>query len=317
MVEYIKDYKIVQDGDEQNGLEQLMQVSIEEAIEWAKCNVSVMRQSMGGKSKDITDHPLKISEELIEGYKEKIKLRIYQPISNRIRPIIIYCHGGGWFGGSLNTVDNFCKAISDKGDCVVISVDYHLAPEAKFPEGLEDCYSALKWVMKNSHRLNVDTKHIVVAGDSAGGNYAAVMSLLSRERGDTKIEKQILIYPATLSIPSEEIGEKDKLMSRLLSSLYLNDITDEMNPHVTPFLSKDLSNLPDALVVVGENDSYYKSTKRYAKALSDAGNKVIFYSYSNTKHGFIDNTGYCDRANGLVDDIAQYINSGSLGGKDD
>ena len=152
---------------------------------------------MGGDPRDITTRPIIINNETIQGYKNEMGVRIYSPEGDTIRPLMMFYHGGGWIGGSLKAVEEYCKAVSDQADCVVISVDYHLAPEHPFPEGLEDSYTAIKWAVANRNRLHIDEKRIIVSGDSAGGNFSAVICLMAREKKEFSIWKQILIYPGT------------------------------------------------------------------------------------------------------------------------
>lgn len=127
-----------------------------------KMNVDKIRDSMGGDSRDITTRPIVTKEEYIPGFKNQVRIQIYTPEIPEVRPLLVFFHGGGWIGGSLPAVENYCKGVSDQGNCVVISVDYHLAPEHPFPEGLEDSYAAIKWAVAHKDELNVDPNQIVV-----------------------------------------------------------------------------------------------------------------------------------------------------------
>src|SRR4051812_13142824 len=128
----------------------------------------------------------------------EIPVRIYRPEGSGPFPVLVYYHGGGWVIGSLDSVDSTCRMLCNRAQCVVVSVDYRLAPEHKFPAAADDCYAATKWVANHAAELNADPDRLAVGGDSAGGNLAAVMTLMARDRGGPRIVYQMLIYPVTL-----------------------------------------------------------------------------------------------------------------------
>jgi len=276
-----------------------------------KENIEKIRAGMGGDCKDITTRTILSKDKTISGYKSDLRIRIYNPEETIKRPLMVFFHGGGWFGGSINSVKEYCKAVSDQADCVVISVDYHLAPEHPFPEGLEDCYLAIKWAVKNKSKLNIDENKIIVSGDSAGGNFSAVLTFMAKHRKEFEIAKQILVYPATnLDINphknSLDSAEGDKIFQAMIN-LYLQGKGDPSDPYVSPALAKDFKKLPDALITVGDQDALYKSSLEYAKRLDKAGNKVKFILYKNADHAFIDRTGNSEQANDLVKEAAEFI----------
>lgn len=276
-----------------------------------KASVKKIRAAMGGKSKDITKRKINFEDKNIKGYKNDIGIRIYSPEEKKERPLMVFIHGGGWIGGSIDAVHDYCSAISDRADVVVVSVDYHLAPEARFPEGLEDCYLALKWATENSKELNIDLNNVTVSGDSAGGNYSAVLSFMARERKEFKINRQILLYPATdlTQMIGAGIGKQEAAFGQAMIELYLKDKSKVNDVNVSPMLNTDFKNLPEALLVVGDLDFLKESTLEYAKKLQFGGNKVSFSLYKNTRHAFIDNTGYCKQAEDLIDEVTEFINS--------
>ncbi|MGL5692752.1 MAG: alpha/beta hydrolase, partial [Peptostreptococcaceae bacterium] len=186
---------------------------------WMKSNVKKLRSMMGGVSKDISTRPIDIEDKNIKGYKNDIRIRVYKPEDDVKRPVMIFIHGGGWFAGSIDAVHDYCKAVSDRADIVVISVDYGLAPENPYPTGLEECYEEIKWSFENKDDLNIDTDNIIVSGDSAGGNYSAILSIMARDRKDFNISKQILLYPAT-DMKSMEDDNGDK-MAKIFSEVVL------------------------------------------------------------------------------------------------
>ena len=272
---------------------------------WLKENIERIRAGMGGDCRDITTRPINSEDKIISGYQNDLRIRIYRPEDRIKRPLMVFFHGGGWFGGSLKAVEEYCKGVCDQADCVVISVDYHLAPEHPYPEGLEDCYLAIKWAINNKSELNIDENKIIVSGDSAGGNITAVLTLMAKERKEFTIAKQILIYPATnLVIDS---NSKESAPFQAMINLYLQGKIDSSDPHVSPALAKDLKNLPDTLIAVGEKDGLYESSLKYAKILENAGNKVKFILYKNTDHAFIDWTGNSAQADDLVHEAAEFI----------
>jgi acetyl esterase/lipase len=270
-----------------------------------KENMKKIRAGMGGNSRDITTQLIISEDKIISGYKNDLLIRIYKPRNTLKRPLMVFFHGGGWFGGSLEAVEEYCKGVCDQADCVVISVNYHLAPEHPYPEGIEDCYLAVKWAVENRSELNIDENKIVVSGDSAGGNFSAVLTLMAKDRKEFKIAKQILIYPAINLVINGNSNESAPFQAMI--NLYLQGKVDPSDPHVSPALANDFSNLPDALIAVGDQDALYKSSLEYAKILDKAGNKVKFILYTNADHAFIDWTGNSNQADDLVKEAAKFI----------
>ena len=278
-----------------------------------KKNIKNIRAMMGGDSKDITTRSITSEDKIISGYKNDLRIRIYKPENTIKRPLMVFFHGGGWIGGSLEAVEDYCKGVCDQADCVVISVEYHLAPEHPYPEGVEDSYLAVKWAVENKSELNIDENKIIVSGDSAGGNFSAVLTLMANDRKEFNIAKQILIYPATTFDNNGETDENSPIstgmrkVTRIMISLYFKGKLDSSDPYISPAIAKDSSNLPDALIAVGDQDFLYKSSLDYAKKLDEAGNRVKFILYKNANHAFIDDTGNSDQANDLVREAAEFI----------
>ncbi|MEG1131281.1 MAG: alpha/beta hydrolase [Romboutsia sp.] len=276
---------------------------------WLKSNVKKMRAMMGGESKDIAQRDIDVKEVNINGYARETRVRVYTPEGKEKRSAMVFFHGGGWFAGSIDAVDDYCRAIADRANCVVINVDYDLAPEYKYPAGLEDCYLAVKWTFENGSCLNIDVDNIIVSGDSAGGNYAAIISIMARERKEFNISKQILIYPATdlTAMDDESMGKQGKAFTDVLLDWYLKDKTMVSDKYVSPMLCDDLSNLPSTFIVVGGLDFLKESSLQYANKLDEAGNPVKFSLYQNTRHAFIDNTGNCPQAEALIEEAKEFI----------
>ncbi|MHA1670274.1 MAG: alpha/beta hydrolase [Promethearchaeota archaeon] len=280
-----------------------------------KKNITKIRTMMGGDSKDITTRTIISEDKIISGYRSDVRIRIYKPEENIKRSLMVFFHGGGWIGGTIEAVEDYCKGVCDQADCVVVSVEYHLAPEHPYPVGLEDSYLAVKWAVENKSELNIDENKIIVSGDSAGGNFSAVLTFMVKERKEFKIAKQILIYPATIFDAKDDpnnnppVSAAMKKVTRIMISFYLKGKADSSDPYISPALAKNFNNLPDALIAVGDQDMLYKSSLDYAKILDKAGNKVKFILYKNANHAFIDDTGNSDQADDLVREAAEFIQS--------
>ena len=231
----------------------------------------------------------------------KIPLRIYHPDTKGPHPIMVFYHGGGWSMNNLDVYDCVPRYFAKYGGIVVVAVDYRLAPENKFPIGLEDCYASLEWAVKNAKSFNGSIASVTVCGDSAGGNLAAVVSLMARDRKGPKIHKQALIYPAvTFKLDKRPKSELlygnggyfisvDSTSDRL-PGLYLEKAEDVKNPYVSPLLSDDLSNLPSASFFSAECDPLLDQDLMYAAALEDAGIEVDYHIYTGMLHAFLNRT---------------------------
>lgn len=223
----------------------------------------------------------KVEDKLIPVEDAEITVRIYTPEGNGPFPLFVYYHGGGWVIGDLETADASCRMIANKTSSVVVSVDYRLSPEYKFPVPFNDSYDALKWVHNNAKNLNGIASNITVGGDSAGGNLSAAVCLRSRYENGPKISAQILIYPVTNMTTDTgshnefQIGfGLDKNLMIWFIDHYMRDEVDKKNIYAAPLLAKDLSDLPPAFVIVAENDVLRDEGLAYAKNLQEAGVKV-------------------------------------------
>ena len=220
----------------------------------------------------------------------------YTPIGapeNKALPAIIYYHGGGWVIGSRDGNDSLCRYLSNATGCRVFSVEYRLAPEFKFPVPIDESFIALKFISDNSEELNIDKSKIVVAGDSAGGNIAAVMSLMAREEKDLNVSYQLLIYPATDASKErasyEENGKGfllEKEGMRWFYKHYLTNDKDRKDWRVSPILAPDLSNLPPSYVITVAADPLRDEGRDYVEALREAGNEVEHIEYDDVIHAF-------------------------------
>ena len=207
----------------------------------------------------------------------KIKVRIYTPVGEGPFPVIVYYHGGGWVINSIETSDRSCKQIAAITKSVVVSVDYRLAPEFKFPTPVYDAYDAFLWTVENVETINGFKNQISVMGDSAGANLAAVMTLLAKDLHGPSIASQILLYPVTdlgYDTPSyqeyaEGFGLERKDM-QWFGKYYLNHEEEKENPYVAPLKAKDVSGLPPAMIIVAENDVLRDEGIAYGEKLKNA-----------------------------------------------
>ncbi|MEU7003221.1 alpha/beta hydrolase [Nonomuraea sp. NPDC046570] len=218
-------------------------------------------------------------------------VRIYRDARSRLPGALVYYHGGGWTSGTLDGPDNRCRAIAAGAGVVVISVDYRLAPGFPFPIPLEDAYRALTWAVEEADRLGFDPGRIGVAGESAGGNLAAAVALLARERGGPRLRLQVLEIPAldlTLSSPSIAAYGEGYVLSAAALADHVRDYLggrDPAEPLASPLLAGDLSGLPPALVAVAECDPLADDGDRYARRLTEAGVPVTFRRFAGQVHG--------------------------------
>jgi acetyl esterase len=205
----------------------------------------------------------------------------------------MYFHGGGWVLGNVDLVDLPCRLLANRTGRVVISVDYRLAPEQKFPAAAEDCYAATRWVAENVQRFGLNENLIAVCGDSAGGNLAAATSLMARDRGVPTIEHQILIYPITDLLDSNYESFPDEQSPGLTSSdmqwfinHYIAKPGDAGNVYASPLVASELSGLPPALMITAEYDILLKQCNAYYEKLRKAGVSTTSVHYEGAIHGF-------------------------------
>ena len=236
----------------------------------------------------------KVSDRNIRVRNGEIPIRIYQATDAENLPVIMFFHGGGFVLSDINSHDMVCRRIARDNKAVVISVDYRLAPEYKFPIPLHDCYDATVWASQNAAIHKGDVSRLTVMGDSAGGNLSAAVCLMARDLGGPKIKYQVLIYPCTDgSLSSDSInkyGEGYFLTKKMMVWFiehYKSKEEDIYSPYMSPLLAKDLTNLPPAFVFTAEYDPLKDEGRQYAERLKAAGNRVIYKDYGGLIHGFI------------------------------
>lgn len=231
----------------------------------------------------------------ILGSETEIPVRIYHPDGDDPLPVLVYYHGGGWVRGDYETHDPLCTHFANTAECVIISINYRRPPEHRFPAALEDSYDAAKWAVENADTIGGDPDKVVVGGDSAGGNLAAAVALLARERDGPPIQYQLLFYPTTNDTEQrkfdsyeEHDGYGDTMEGHQGSIAdYIRSDVDRFNPFVFPLRADDLSDLPPALVLTCEFDILRDEGNEYAHRLEADGVDVDHLFYDDMFHPFL------------------------------
>jgi acetyl esterase len=256
--------------------------------------------AMGGEPEPVAH----IENREIPGSRGTIPVRVYSPKGKGPFPLLVFFHGGGWVLGSLDSHDRLCRSLTNAAGCVTVAVQYRLAPEHKFPAGLEDCYAATQWVAAHAASINGDATRIAVGGDSAGGNLATVVALMARDRGGPRLVYQLLIYPVTdYYLPSTRSYVENADGYFLTRDFmiwswnhYLQSEADAKHPYVSPLQAPDLSGLPPALVQTVEFDPLRDEGEQYVARLREAGVPVAHTRYHQTSHSFLLMGGVIDQA---------------------
>lgn len=232
----------------------------------------------------------------IQGKAGSLPLRIYRPqnvADNAVLPVLVWYHGGGWVIGNLDTHDTLCRELCNASGVCIVSVDYRLAPEHRFPAAVDDAVSSVQWVFENAAKINIDPQRIAVGGDSAGGNLAAVVSLALRD-SDIRLAYQLLVYPVidlSCDYPSHtHNGQGYVLTNELLGYFYDHYIEDKSaleDWRACPIRAESLKNLPPALVITAGYDPLRDEGAAYAVALTKAGNETTYVCFERQIHGFI------------------------------
>ena len=226
-----------------------------------------------------------------------IPARYYRSLGSApqtLLPLLVFFHGGGWTVGDLDSYDPLCRVLANRAACAVLSVDYRLAPEHPFPAAVDDAYAATLWAKQQAHELRVDDSRIAVAGDSAGGNLAAVTAILARDQGEPALVFQLLIYPATdqgSERPSQKEFGRGYLLDleaiRFFQNKYLRHARDYEDWRASPLLRQDLAGLPPALIITAGFDPLLDDCVAYADHLRAAGVEVDYHCFEGMVHGFL------------------------------
>jgi acetyl esterase len=232
----------------------------------------------------------------IPGPSSDLPIRIYEPREAKPGerfPVLVWFHGGGFVIGNLDTHDHACRALATQADCLVVAVDYRLAPEFKFPAAVDDSMAALRWLALHAPEIGGDPTRLAVGGDSAGGNLAAVCAILARNDGYPRLAHQLLIYPCTApepETPSHRKFAEGYLLTRntvtWFYKQYVRSAREFNDFRFAPLVAEDLSDLPPALVLVAGYDPLRDEGVDYAKRLIVSGNRVTLVNYEGMIHGF-------------------------------
>lgn len=227
----------------------------------------------------------------------EIPVRIFSPLKEGAYPVLLFFHGGGWVTGNIDSYNKVCTNMARLTNHVVVSVDYQLAPEHPFPAALKDCYRVALELYRHPELFDIDCRQITLIGDSAGGNLAAALSLLARDRGEFMPERQILIYPSTYNDHSErspfpsirENGTDYLLTSKRICDymeLYMGKEENLQSPYFAPLLAKNFRLQPRTLLITAEYDPLRDEGEEYGRRLLQAGNEVRMHRVADALHGF-------------------------------
>ena len=252
----------------------------------------------------------RVAEWTIPGPGGEIPIRVYWPDSAEPLPVVVYFHGGGWVLCDLDSHDAICRALAVGSNCTFVSVGYRLAPEHKFPAAVEDAYAATSWVAEHPARLRCEGQPIAVAGDSAGGNLAAAVTLMAKAEQRPAIAFQMLVYPITNhgfeTRSYRENGEGYYLTRAAMQWYwrhYLSGAGEGESPYASPLRAEDVTGLPTALVITAEFDPLRDEGEAYGRRLADAGVPVTIRRFDGMFHGFFGRASLLEparRAQGLA-----------------
>ena len=239
----------------------------------------------------------RIADFVAESSASTIPVRVYRPAAaadDDVLPGVVYFHGGGWVLGDLSTHDEVCRALTNLAGCAIVSVDYRLAPEHKFPAAVDDAIEATQWVVRMASTLNIDPARIAVAGDSAGATLAAVVAIALRDAGGPSLAMQVLIYPSTdmaeATASHEEYARgygltRDNIL--WFRDAYLANEEDAQDWRASPLRTADLSRLPQTYIITAGFDPLRDEGRLYADRLHQAGVDVTYECFDGMIHGFI------------------------------
>ena len=243
-----------------------------------------------------------------------VPLRVYRPDLTGPLPTVIYFFGGGWTLGSIETADGISRKLANAVPCQVITVGYRLAPEHPFPAAVEDAWATVEWVAKHAADLGGDPSRIAVMGDSAGGNLAAVVSLMARDAGGPAIGAQVLIYPAVEmyeKFPSEAANANGPVLTSTQMStfghLYMGERYGDESWQASPLRAASHADLPPAHIITALHDPIRDHGTRYAEALRAAGTSVSLVDYDTAFHGFMSLPGVAPAAREALDGIVAFL----------
>lgn len=255
-----------------------------------------------------------VRDRKLPGTAGEIPIRIYTPEGRAPFPVLAWFHGGGFVIGGLASHDGVCRELCVESGCLVVSVDYRLAPEHRFPAAPDDCYAATRWLAEHGAEIGADPTRIAVGGDSAGGNLAAVVALMARDRGGPNLRHQLLVYPVTdHSFETRSYGENaegymlTRDMMQWFWGHYLTDASQGRNPLASPLRAKSLEGLPPATVITAEFDPLRDEGEAFAERLIAAGVRTHLTRYDGVFHGFFSMANVIDRGRRAVEQAARAL----------
>ncbi|MFE0173460.1 alpha/beta hydrolase [Streptomyces sp. NPDC059002] len=261
-----------------------------------------------------------VIDESIPGPAGPLPVRVYRPAGEGPLPVLVYFFGGGWTLGSIETSDAICRSLANAAGCLTVAVGYRLAPEHKFPAAPQDCLAGVRWAVEHAGRFGGDPARVAVGGDSAGGNLAAVVSLMARDAAAPDILAQLLVYPNTdyLADTPSRRENTDPLLFNDKSvqwywDNYLASPEDGVSPLVSPLRAADHSGLPQALVITAEYDPLRDEGEQYAERLRESGVRVEATRYPGVAHGFFAMAGSLDAGRRAVEQAAAYLRTAFAG----
>ena len=265
-------------------------------------------------SPSITGAPVEVAsveDRTLDTDAGAVRVRVFTPEGDGPMPIMMYFHGGGYVKGGVVETDAFCRRLTKTTGNVVVSVDYRLAPEHRYPAALDDAYHSSLWAYENAGTLGGTKDSFSVCGESAGGNLAAVVCLLARSDEKFEISRQVLLQPVvdfTLSFPSIDMPASECLVPREDLAWYYEEYYsgDTRDFRVSPIFADDLSGLPPALIITAEHDTLRDEGKAYADRLQTASVPTQYSCYSGMIHGFLQMAGLVDEAQQAIDEIAAF-----------
>ena len=261
-----------------------------------------------------------VEDRTIPGPASEIPIRVYRPEGDGPFGVLVFYHGGGWVIGDLDTHDRECRLLCNGAGCLVVAVDYRLAPEHRFPAAVEDAFAALQWVGRNAGELGGDPRRLAVGGDSAGGNLAAVMALLARDQGGPALRFQLLVYPAVDARDRKEYRSRRQnaegpfLLQKTVDYFtghYLGDAgsgPSRDDIRVSPMVADSHRGLPPALVVTAEFDPLRDEGEAYARSLEAANVPVRLHRYDGMPHVFFQLSPILEEGKELIDEASSALN---------
>ncbi len=255
----------------------------------------------------------RVEDRKIPSSAGSIPIRLYFPSAGTGFPVWVFFHGGGFVAGSLDTHDTPLRSVTNRCECLIVSVGYRLAPENRYPAAPDDAYAATKWVADHASEIGADPQRIAVGGDGAGGNLAAVVALMARDRGGPHLILQVLIYPILDSLigtyswveSDDPVLTSDSMVTKW--GAYVPALTDHQVPYISPVSASNLRSLPPTLIIMGEHDPLRDTAELYTLDLKSAGVSVHTSHYANVIHSFFLMAGALDAGQKCIDETAAVL----------